>query len=71
MFSSEEESERQERGQTTVSSGGVWLAPSAKVEVRVKAFFHEGFFAHKKKALLSRQITLRSSCPTFRGVYVE
>ncbi|WP_269800422.1 hypothetical protein [Marinomonas sp. ef1] len=28
MFSSEEQGGRQERGQTTVSSGGVWFAPS-------------------------------------------
>ncbi|MGO2236844.1 hypothetical protein [Marinomonas sp. UCMA 3892] len=34
----EEQSKHQERGQTTVSSGGVWFAPSADVEVRVKAF---------------------------------
>ena len=37
MFSSEEQSKRQERGQTIVSSGGVCFVPSAKVEVRVKA----------------------------------
>ena len=49
MFSSEEQSERRERGQTTVSSGGVWFAQSAKVEVRVKAFFHEGFSPIKRK----------------------
>tara|TARA_R110001606_G_scaffold63629_2_gene147539 strand:- start:16546 stop:16887 length:342 start_codon:yes stop_codon:yes gene_type:complete len=49
MFSIEEQSERQERGQTTVSSGGICFAPSAKVEVRVKAFFHEGFSPVKRK----------------------
>ncbi|MGO3739306.1 MAG: hypothetical protein ACTJGG_07555 [Marinomonas foliarum] len=43
MFSSEKQSKRQERGQTTVSSGGVWFAPSAKVEVRVKAQFLRRF----------------------------
>ncbi|WP_417559863.1 hypothetical protein [Marinomonas sp.] len=35
---SEEQSKHQERGQTTVSSGGVCFAPSAEVAVRGKAF---------------------------------
>ncbi|MBU2023892.1 MAG: hypothetical protein KJ609_05245 [Gammaproteobacteria bacterium] len=30
-----EQGERLERGQTIVSSGGIWFAPSADVEVRV------------------------------------